>query len=95
MLLEDKMTCVPISVNISENTIDDGKSSCSKGYQKDILSDKCIDVDECDTSEATCTNNQVCINEIGSYKCIDILPPNSDCKTGFRFNVKTETCEGK
>lgn len=98
ILLEDKITCAPIVANISENLIaDKEKSVCPKGYVMDLVSLTCVDVDECDTGEADCDiNTQICRNEVGSYKCVDVIPPSSeDCKPGFRFNVGTEACEGR
>lgn len=100
ILLEDKLTCAPVVANISENLINHGgakeKSPCPKGYAMDLLEHTCVDVDECDTGEADCEiDTQICRNEVGSYKCVDVIPPSAaDCKPGFRFNVGTEACEG-
>lgn len=79
---------------MSENLIPSG-SDCPAGYAMDPHLKKCLDVDECDTGDADCDmESQVCRNEAGSYKCVDIMPPSSDCEAGFRFNVVTESCEG-
>lgn len=97
ILLEDKITCVPIVGNISENLITGkDKGVCAQGYMKDLLTGSCIDVDECETGDADCNvDTQICRNEIGGFKCVDVIPPSAeDCKTGFRFNVGTEACEG-
>lgn len=83
--------------NISENLISTrGRGPCPQGYVMDLVSNVCVDVDECDTGEATCDpNTQICRNEVGSYKCVDVIAPSAeDCKPGFRFNVGTESCEG-
>lgn len=62
----------------------------------DLLENTCVDIDECDTGEADCdASTQICRNEVGSYKCVDVIPPSAeDCKPGFRFNVGNEACEG-
>ena len=38
-------------------------------------SSECIDVDECEEKEYTCTFNSTCINTIGSYEC--------ECDSGY------------
>ena len=38
-------------------------------------SSKCIDVNECEEKDYTCTSNSTCINTIGSYKC--------ECDSGY------------
>lgn len=97
ILLEDKITCAPVVKNISENLINKDKEACPKGYIRELLTSACVDVDECDTGEATCDiNTQICRNEVGGYKCVDVIAPSAaDCKAGFRFNVGTESCEGR
>lgn len=96
--MEDKITCAPVVANISENLINGGKvkGPCPKGYLMDLLENTCVDIDECDTGEADCdASTQICRNEVGSYKCVDVIPPSAeDCKPGFRFNVGNEACEG-
>lgn len=96
--MEDRITCAPVVANISENLVNGNeKQACAKGYMKDLLTNLCIDVDECDTGEADCdAQSQICRNEPGGFKCVDVIPPSAeDCKTGFRFNVGTEACEGR
>lgn len=89
--------------NISESPANSGsagqraaKSPCPKGYAMDLVTEMCVDVDECETGDADCNvDTQICRNEVGSYKCVDVIPPSAeDCKPGFRFNVGTEACEG-
>lgn len=97
ILLEDKITCARVVSNITENLINYKENgSCPKGYLMDLSSNKCMDVDECETGEADCeVNTQICRNELGTFKCVDVIPPSEeDCKHGFRFNIETETCEG-
>lgn len=55
--------------------------------------DECEDIDECRTGANECDDNQYCMNTNGSYKCLAIR--KTDCKEGFRFNAKTEECDGE
>ncbi|XP_033224133.1 cysteine-rich with EGF-like domain protein 2 isoform X2 [Belonocnema kinseyi] len=44
--------------------------NCSKGWQ--LVDGKgCFDIDECLLSNKRCKNNQFCVNEEGSYKCLE------------------------
>lgn len=49
----------------------------------------CVDVDECGTDVAICPHGDVCVNTVGSYKCL----PES-CQEGFILNGNRE-CVGK
>lgn len=44
-------------------------------------------MDECSFDKDACDANQICINQIGSYRC--------DCKIGFTIDPITKACEGK
>uniref|UniRef100_A0A336K111 CSON005259 protein n=1 Tax=Culicoides sonorensis TaxID=179676 RepID=A0A336K111_CULSO len=93
ILLEDKRTCVPAEDNLEDNDINFNGSECRKGFQKDPITNTCKDIDECAILENNCnTEEQVCFNTEGSYKCLDVLKASS-CQNGFRYNVKTETCQ--
>lgn len=57
-----------------------------------------MDIDECDSSDTICNiDTQVCYNTPGSYKCLDIVSPESakNCSAGLRYNVKLDQCDGK
>lgn len=59
--------------------------------------EECEDINECETSDVECDmETQVCMNTVGSYKCLDIVENNesSQCATGLRFNAKTGDCDG-
>ncbi|XP_039970142.1 fibulin-2 isoform X1 [Bactrocera tryoni] len=55
---------------------------CSAGFQ--YKNDGCIDVDECLVDEYACDSSQICINDIGGYRC--------DCKIGFNLDATTNAC---
>lgn len=44
---------------------------CPEGYEKSG-SDQCVDINECE--KQPCGSESVCINTVGSYHCVDILP---------------------
>lgn len=78
----------------TENNLWIGLLRCRKGYKRDTNNRTCIDIDECETGEADCDlDEQVCFNTDGSFKCIDVSEPSA-CPDGYRYNVKTETCQG-
>ncbi|KXJ70373.1 hypothetical protein RP20_CCG023913 [Aedes albopictus] len=94
-LLDDRKTCAQITSEdeneISSTEILDS-SDCRRGYEKDQRTGECADVDECETGEATCdTNNQVCMNLEGSYRCLDIQ--DVKCDAGYRYDRKAGKCE--
>ncbi|CAJ0569065.1 unnamed protein product, partial [Mesorhabditis spiculigera] len=61
-------------------------TECRVGFERDSKN-ACVDVDECAKPELhACTKaNEVCINDIGSYKC--------DCADGYKKNDVTKECE--
>ncbi|XP_062564121.1 fibulin-2 isoform X2 [Armigeres subalbatus] len=93
-LLDDRKTCVQITSE-DENEIsteDAGSSDCRRGYEKDQRTGECVDVDECETGEATCdSSNQVCMNVEGAYRCLDIKEVK--CDPGYRYSRKVGKCE--
>lgn len=44
---------------------------CADGWLMQPENGGCIDVDECATGRHQCTSNQFCINNDGSYKCLE------------------------
>uniref|UniRef100_A0A0K8UD93 Fibulin-2 n=1 Tax=Bactrocera latifrons TaxID=174628 RepID=A0A0K8UD93_BACLA len=58
---------------------------CSAGFQ--YKNNGCIDVDECLVDEYACDSSQMCINDIGGYRC--------DCKIGFNLDATTNACVGE
>lgn len=64
--------------NVRDHQID---CSCHPGYA--LQNSTCVDVDECDSKP--CSENSMCINLSGSYKC--------DCVSPFIKNTKTNECK--
>ncbi|RWS20485.1 fibulin-2-like protein, partial [Leptotrombidium deliense] len=46
------------------------QKSCSPGYSFNSESNKCDDIDECETQKSSCKKNEECQNTPGSYKCV-------------------------
>ena len=54
---------------------------CNRGYEPDNSKSKCVDVNECDSSNGGCNNpNQQCVNIPGSHYC--------SCSLGFKSSDK-------
>uniref|UniRef100_A0A182N3D6 EGF-like domain-containing protein n=1 Tax=Anopheles dirus TaxID=7168 RepID=A0A182N3D6_9DIPT len=80
-LLDDKKTCVPVSDEDNEAV---EVKRCGKGFKLNRRTDKCEDVNECETGEATCNPaNQVCRNTRGSFLCVDVVLPDIACDAGY------------
>ncbi|XP_055595503.1 fibulin-1 isoform X2 [Uranotaenia lowii] len=94
MLLDDRKTCVQVtSEDENEISTDEVYADCRRGFEKDQRTGECVDVDECETGEATCNAmTQVCMNLEGSYRCLDIQE-DVKCEAGYRLDRKTGQCE--
>uniref|UniRef100_A0A672LVL3 Latent-transforming growth factor beta-binding protein 1 n=1 Tax=Sinocyclocheilus grahami TaxID=75366 RepID=A0A672LVL3_SINGR len=57
---------------------------CYDGYQLDITSMTCIDVDECDDEDTLDCVNARCVNTEGSYRCV--------CLRGFIMSRRPNHC---
>ena len=51
-----------------------------------LLSQFCVDINECTINTDECDNNFMCINNIGSYEC--------QCRSGFQLSSDKESCTG-
>uniref|UniRef100_A0A8C3A6Z0 Fibulin 1 n=1 Tax=Cyclopterus lumpus TaxID=8103 RepID=A0A8C3A6Z0_CYCLU len=58
--------------------------NCGRGYHLNEGSTRCIDIDECKSTERVCAGHG-CVNLIGSYRC--------ECEAGYNFNSMSRTCE--
>ena len=47
-----------------------------------------LDIDECEQGEASCEEDEECVNIVGSYRCL------SRCSEGYRRNIASLDCEG-
>lgn len=56
---------------------------CNAGYKYNEDSDNCVDVDECATDNAGCSQN--CRNTDGSFEC--------SCETGYTLNSDNLSCD--
>ena len=65
-----------------DSNINLNRCECNSGYMKDIVSNECVDIDECSAlnRRAICGANSQCVNTSGGYNCI--------CMEGFIFQVK-------
>lgn len=61
------------------------------------------DIDECAIETHKCRSGKICVNNVGSYKCVDdpTLPKteskpktNINCPTGYKANKENLVCDG-
>ncbi|XP_012155021.2 fibulin-2 isoform X1 [Ceratitis capitata] len=72
-------------LNVNSKKCDPDKEKCeecSAGYH--YKNKSCVDIDECDIDEYACDSSQMCVNDIGGYRC--------DCKIGFNLDAITNAC---
>lgn len=63
---------------------------CKLGYELDIITGACVDINECATRQHECIPEaQRCDNTVGSYLCIRI----TSCGTGYVLHHSTGKCE--
>lgn len=74
--------CLSVSSKKCDPTKEKCKNACSAGFE--YKNDGCVDVDECLVDEYACDSSQICINDIGGYRC--------DCKIGFNLDATTNAC---
>jgi hypothetical protein len=67
--------------------------SCPRGFIR-TSNGSCNDINECESTARCDAENQVCFNTEGSYNCLDILPASTACSEGYRYNYKSEQCQG-
>ncbi|XP_077299584.1 uncharacterized protein LOC143920546 [Arctopsyche grandis] len=78
--------------------------SCQRGFE--LLEDNvsCIDIDECQIETHKCKSGKVCVNTIGSYKCVDDpTAPQTEaeskpsrkitCPPGYKANKQNLVCD--
>ncbi|KAK8729424.1 hypothetical protein OTU49_008467 [Cherax quadricarinatus] len=63
---------------------------CPPGYNFNLDTIVCDDVDECEVTSGLCGRGAVCQNTIGSYTCAHI--PVADCPPGFAFDLNQQSC---
>ena len=59
---------------MSNNLVGTYECVCPAGYEVDMNTKDCVDVDKC--NELTCDGNRKCINTDGSFECV--------CAEGYR-----------
>ncbi|KAJ9581231.1 hypothetical protein L9F63_023590, partial [Diploptera punctata] len=65
-------------------------AKCPLGYQYNIQSQVCDDIDECLLNTADCGINSGCQNTIGSFICV--RKPVESCPPGYRFDDQLQSC---
>ncbi|XP_076037180.1 uncharacterized protein LOC143022668 isoform X11 [Oratosquilla oratoria] len=63
---------------------------CPAGYNFNLETRFCDDVDECLVSPGLCGRFYSCTNTIGSYTCTRL--PFTDCPHGFTYDTSLQTC---
>lgn len=46
------------------------KKSCPPGFKKNLYTNNCDDINECEETEDLCAENEECVNEPGGHTCI-------------------------
>ncbi|XP_046985790.1 fibulin-1-like isoform X5 [Schistocerca americana] len=59
---------------------------CNPGYEIGSQG-RCVDINECENPGA-CKRNQRCVNEMGSYRCVNLL----HCAEGYELNPEGTQC---
>ncbi|KAH9505774.1 hypothetical protein Btru_055751, partial [Bulinus truncatus] len=73
------------SYSTCNNTLGGYNCLCLSGFNKNISTNKCDDIDECKDNTSTCPSNSNCINTVGGYNCI--------CISGYFKNLTSNTCK--
>ncbi|XP_071519923.1 uncharacterized protein [Panulirus ornatus] len=63
---------------------------CPPGYNFNLETRFCDDVNECAITSGLCGRGAVCQNTIGSYTCTQV--PAADCPPGFAYDLKLQSC---
>ncbi|XP_059051450.1 fibrillin-1-like [Achroia grisella] len=72
------------------NTNGSHECHCKLGYELDIITSACVDVNECATDQHNClADSQRCDNTVGSFICVRYL----SCGTGYILHHATGVCE--
>ncbi|KAG5267223.1 hypothetical protein AALO_G00219360 [Alosa alosa] len=74
-------TCVN---TLGSYTCERHRVTCSRGYHLNEDGSRCLDVDECKSSQPSCEGHG-CVNLLGSFRC--------ECQPGFIFNSINKVCE--
>ncbi|KAL3289892.1 hypothetical protein HHI36_023281 [Cryptolaemus montrouzieri] len=100
-LMDDKVSCKPDQKNkkaasrcdlnnpCEHKCVDTGvavKCLCREGYELDIDKTSCKDIDECTLGFHECNENEICVNEDGTYYCED--PSFTDSPIDYDKNVQ-------
>ncbi|XP_052752971.1 fibrillin-1-like [Galleria mellonella] len=72
------------------NTNGSHECHCKLGFELDIITGACVDVNECATDQHDClSDSQRCDNTVGSFICVRYL----SCGTGYILQHATGVCE--
>lgn len=65
-------------MNVCKNTVGSFTCSCTDlGYHLANDMKSCLDIDECVADRHECTDEEICINSIGSFVCVNITQPGT------------------
>ncbi|XP_066997488.2 fibrillin-1 isoform X2 [Anabrus simplex] len=85
----DKSGAIIKPGNSAQPVVED-TGRCPIGYQYNLRSKVCNDIDECSLNLAICGPSDACQNTIGSYECI--RTPIEECPPGYKFNITDQSC---
>ncbi|KAH9505770.1 hypothetical protein Btru_055741 [Bulinus truncatus] len=67
------------------NTVGGYDCLCLPGFNKNISTNQCDDIDECKDNTFTCPSDSACNNTVGGYNC--------NCISGYFRNFTSKTCQ--
>lgn len=80
---------------------DEASNNCSPGFM--MKDKKCMNINECEEGSHVCRDDEVCIDDEGSYHCESVCNegfkpfnnkciPKTLCPSGYIFDSKQDTC---
>ncbi|KAE8752651.1 hypothetical protein FOCC_FOCC000773 [Frankliniella occidentalis] len=75
--------------------------ACPSGFRAGASPGLCDDINECQEGSHSCRQDEVCVNELGRFRCERGRPspttpsPSTDCPQGYQFSRLHRQCVGE